>query len=214
MDKDIQKLAERFMAGQTSVEEEDMLAEYFRSHEVEDEWKAYKEMFGWFDKGMPDGNKKPMGKKALTRRTAMLTAAAAAIAAALLMAIAWPSDDMKTAYADKTAAITEKPARTSVKADTAITDTTVITSPVQKQKKRRYRKGTYNITHPKTYIAQNENDSINNIVDKRIKEIHRQQEEVLREIKDLYDKQNLSINIMIASMIEEATEETEYNTYD
>lgn len=40
------------MDGLTTVEEENRIAEYFRTHEVDAEWKAYKDMFGWFDDGM------------------------------------------------------------------------------------------------------------------------------------------------------------------
>lgn len=213
MDKDIQKLIERFMAGQTSIEEEDMLAEHFRNHKVADEWKAYKEMFAWFDKGMPSDDRKPMKKGRHQLLTALLTAAAAA-ATVLLTVITWSADNIKTAYTDKPAAITGKPVSQDVKADTAITDTAAITSPVQKPKKRRYRKGTYSITYPQTYIAQNEKDSISRIIDGKLEKMYKQQEEALREIQELHDRQNLSIAIMMAAAIEEAAEETEYNTYD
>lgn len=53
MDKDIERLLRRFMDGLTTVEEENRIAEYFRTHEVDAEWKAYKDMFAWFDDGMP-----------------------------------------------------------------------------------------------------------------------------------------------------------------
>ena len=51
--EDIQKLIERFMAGLTSIDEENRLAEYFRTNDVPDEWADYKHMFAWFDSGMP-----------------------------------------------------------------------------------------------------------------------------------------------------------------
>ncbi len=51
--EDIQKLIERFMAGHTSIDEENHLAEYFRTNDVPDEWADYKHMFAWFDSGMP-----------------------------------------------------------------------------------------------------------------------------------------------------------------
>ena len=51
--EDIQKLIERFMAGHTSIDEENRLAEYFRTNDVPDEWADYKHMFAWFDSGMP-----------------------------------------------------------------------------------------------------------------------------------------------------------------
>ena len=53
MDNEIKILIERFMAGLTSIEEEDRLAEYFRTHDVDDSLREYKEMFAWFDRGMP-----------------------------------------------------------------------------------------------------------------------------------------------------------------
>lgn len=53
MNKEIEQLIKRFMDGHTTVDEENRIAEYLRTHEVEDEWKPYKDMFGWFDDGMP-----------------------------------------------------------------------------------------------------------------------------------------------------------------
>lgn len=54
---DIQQIAqliEKFMAGTTSIAEEDVLAQYFRTHEVSEEWAVYKEMFALFDAGEVD----------------------------------------------------------------------------------------------------------------------------------------------------------------
>jgi hypothetical protein len=42
------------MAGETSVAEEEMLAQYFRTHEVDKDWGEYKEMFALFDNGQVD----------------------------------------------------------------------------------------------------------------------------------------------------------------
>ena len=52
--QEIAQLLGRFMAGETSVAEEEMLAQYFRTHEVDEEWAAYKEMFTLFDNGEVD----------------------------------------------------------------------------------------------------------------------------------------------------------------
>ena len=49
---EIADLLNKFMAGETSLDEENILAQYFRTHEVSDEWKEYKEMFAMFDGGM------------------------------------------------------------------------------------------------------------------------------------------------------------------
>ena len=46
---------DRFMDGQTTVEEEALLADYFRSGDVPAEWEDYRAMFDYFDRGMEDG---------------------------------------------------------------------------------------------------------------------------------------------------------------
>lgn len=52
--QEIAQLIEKFMAGITSIAEEDVLAQYFRTHEVSEEWVVYKEMFALFDNGEVD----------------------------------------------------------------------------------------------------------------------------------------------------------------
>ena len=49
---EIEVLLDKFMDGQTTVEEEALLADYFRSHDVPAEWEDYRDMFGYFDRGM------------------------------------------------------------------------------------------------------------------------------------------------------------------
>ena len=48
----IKTLLDKFMDGQTTVEEEAMLAEYFRSDNVPAEWEDYRLMFDYFDRDM------------------------------------------------------------------------------------------------------------------------------------------------------------------
>ena len=52
--QEIAQLLSKFMAGETSVVEEQMLAQHFRTHEVGKEWTEYKEMFALFDSGKVD----------------------------------------------------------------------------------------------------------------------------------------------------------------
>lgn len=53
-EKNIRQLLDRFMAGETSLEEENRLSEWFRTHpDVNDDLKEYQMMFGYFDEGMP-----------------------------------------------------------------------------------------------------------------------------------------------------------------
>ena len=53
--EDIRQLIVRFMDGHTTVEEEERLAQYFRTGDVPEEWSKYKEMFAFFDEEMPRG---------------------------------------------------------------------------------------------------------------------------------------------------------------
>ena len=48
----IQDLLDKFMNGLTTLEEEAALCDYFRTHEVPEEWEDYRLMFGYFDRGM------------------------------------------------------------------------------------------------------------------------------------------------------------------
>ena len=48
----IEALLDKFMDGQTTVEEEALLADYFRSGDVPAEWEDYRDMFDYFDRGM------------------------------------------------------------------------------------------------------------------------------------------------------------------
>lgn len=79
-DVEITKLIERFMAGETTLEEEKMLSDFFRTSfaaekpiQISDEdWLAFQEMFQILDGGFEKNNKKR------ERRLWLLTAAAAA----------------------------------------------------------------------------------------------------------------------------------------
>ena len=57
--QEIAQLIDKFMAGITNIAEEDVLAQYFRTHEVSEDWAVYKEMFALFDNGEVDIEVKP-----------------------------------------------------------------------------------------------------------------------------------------------------------
>ena len=80
--QEIARLLDRFMAGTTSLDEERMLAAYFRTHEAGDEWQEYKEMFALFDSGAVDIEPEPVVAKP---KTASLRWLFAAIAASVLL---------------------------------------------------------------------------------------------------------------------------------
>lgn len=50
----IAQLLSKFMDGETNVAEEQTLAQYFHTNEVDDEWLEFKEMFALFDDGKVD----------------------------------------------------------------------------------------------------------------------------------------------------------------
>ncbi len=76
--QEIARLLSKFMAGTTSVAEEQALAQYFRTHDVGEEWAEYKEMFALFDSGEVDIEirKKP---KIVALRWGMAAVAASAL---------------------------------------------------------------------------------------------------------------------------------------
>lgn len=84
----IQDLLDKFMNGLTTLEEEAALGDYFRTHEVPREWEDYRQMFGYFDRGMegelitPQAQEQPFMR--LMGRRWWGIAAAAAIAALIV----------------------------------------------------------------------------------------------------------------------------------
>jgi len=149
---DIQRMIELFMAGQTSIEEEQLLAEYFRGNTVPEEWQAYKEMFSYFDEGMPEGRYASEMSGNTTRRRIVWLALAAAAAVALLFVMTWQWHGGSQ--------IVQQPAPPIA---SVATDTTVINpadtvlqpakKPMTTTKKRKNGKYKYRIAPPKTYYA-------------------------------------------------------------
>lgn len=215
MDKDIKKLTERFMAGLTSVEEEEMLAEYFRSHDVSDEWKACKEMFAWFDKGMPLEAEKPVRRA--DRRHKIIAFAAAAAAIAVILTIVWPKTTNNT-NSFKSEHHAQEFCQTGIMpADSVTADTARASEPVKKTIRGTSAKHRYRPPHPKVYLAMDRQDSINKqaalLAEKELKEIYMEQEEMLLNIKRQYEIQNRNIEIIMAAMENSDEEETEDNIY-
>jgi hypothetical protein len=86
----IEALLDKFMDGQTTVEEEAQLADYFRSGDVPTEWEDYRAMFDYFDSGMkgdlaPVEQPRPKLTRLMGRRWGI--AAAAYITAAVVATV-------------------------------------------------------------------------------------------------------------------------------
>ncbi len=77
----IADLLNKFMSGETSLDEENILAHYFHTHEVSDEWKEYKEMFALFDGGAVDIEQeaKPVAKPKIIPFRWIMTGIAASV---------------------------------------------------------------------------------------------------------------------------------------
>jgi hypothetical protein len=119
----IKALLDKFMDGQTTVEEEAMLAEYFRSSDVPTKWEDYRLMFDYFDRGM-EGDLVPVEQPhpSLTRlmgRRWWGIAAAACITAAIVATVLLHSPATTTAP--------ESPPIIAQEADTIATPVTVET---------------------------------------------------------------------------------------
>ena len=84
----IQQLLTLFMEGDSTLEQEEELARFFRTHQVSRQWKPYQQMFAYFDSGM-DGNaaSTPAKNKPRIRFFWRAAAAAAVIAAILALTI-------------------------------------------------------------------------------------------------------------------------------
>lgn len=221
MEKNIEQLIKRFMDGQTTVEEESRIAEYFRTHDVEDEWKAYKDMFAWFDDGMPiqqEAEKHKTRNSQKAKIIAFAMAAAAAIAALIIIATPGNNDIMPV---QKTANVIKPSTADAI--ETAQKDTLAIDS-VSKEtsrpthKKAKIRRRVYNVMPPKTYLADAKQDSIdeiaNQMAEEKLQQIYNEQNSKLQEIYEQCNKQDLNIDLIMATLEEgidyEIEEENEY----
>ena len=89
----IEQLLGRFMEGTSTLEEEDLLARYFKEEKhLPEAWKAYREMFAMFDAERTKANTSPMQKR--KRRLPWYWTVAAAITLLALVGISlWNHED-------------------------------------------------------------------------------------------------------------------------
>lgn len=111
----IEALLNKFMDGQTTVEEEALLADYFRSHDVPAEWEDYRDMFSYFDRGM-EGNLVPEQQSQASLTTLMgrrwwgIAAAACMTAAIMGTAVLHrPTSTSQTEIAEVTSTEQQEP---------------------------------------------------------------------------------------------------------
>lgn len=238
-EKDIRLLLDRFMAGETSLEEEALLGEWFRQHpDVSDDLKEYQMMFGYFDEGMPLDheaeehveNAHPKAK-ARMRRLWLPLSLAASIALLIGFAIPWigrqtgHQDDSKMAQLD--VRTTQEDADSAVVHEEKSTDANLSmpekikksgdsASPkTRKHKQREYHQHLFAPAPPKLWIAQNiATDSLlaepEKLTDEHLREMEAQQNEMFFKLYLVDALLTQSLNADVAS----ASFESEENVHD
>ena len=170
---EIKQLIDRYMNGQTTVDEEQLIARYFRNTtDVPDSLKPYRDMFAYFDDGMPVGgvpefdglaeqtdaavgsDNRVVAPRRRGFRIAAIWSGAVAVAAAvaLLLVVHHPSAPTPQPMSaviqkDTTRVATDEEAERSVVSDS------VKVKP-QPQRHRPSVRRRYYIAPPKTYLAQ------------------------------------------------------------
>ena len=238
-EKDIRQLLDRFMAGETSLEEEALLGEWFRQHpDVNDDLKEYQMMFGYFDEGMPldheaekhvaDAHPKT---KARMRRLWLPIGMAASIA--LLFVLAIPRIGQQTGLQENPKMAQLDGRTTPEDADSAVvhgeksTDADLsmpekikrsgdsVSPKTRKHKSGKYRQHLFAPAPPKLWIAQNiVTDSLlaepEKLADEHLREMEAQQNEMFFKLYLVDALLIRSLNADVAS----ASFESEENVHD
>ena len=169
----IQQLIDKYMNGQTTVDEEQLIARYFRTAtDVPDSLKPYRDMFAYFDDGMPlgalpefDGSAgqaetrvAPDSSKVVARRRHSLRmaawwsgAAAVAAAVALLLIMHRPSAPVQP-IASAVVVSDTCSTSTGVEAEQNVVTDSVKLKPQPQRRRPSVRRRDY-IAPPKTYLA-------------------------------------------------------------
>lgn len=176
----IQQLIDKYMNGQTTVDEEQLIARYFRSAtDVPDSLKPYRDMFAYLDEGMPLGtlpefdgsagqadtrvahdSSKVVAPRRHSLRMAAWWSGAAAVAAAvaLLLIMHRPSAPVQP-IASAVVVSDTCSTSTGVEAEQNVVTDSVKLKP-QPQRRRPSVRRRYYIAPPKTYLAHAAADSI------------------------------------------------------
>ena len=238
-EKDIRQLLDRFMAGETSLEEEALLGEWFRQHpDVSDDLKEYQIMFGYFDEGMPLDHQAEKHvadahptTKARMRRLWLPIGMAASIALLFVLAIprigqqpglqenpkmAQLDGRMNQEHTDSAAVHGEKSTDADLSMPEKIKRSGDSVSPkTRKHKSGKYRQHLFTPAPPKLWIAQNiVTDSLlaepEKLADEHLREMEAQQNEMFFKLYLVDALQTLSLNADVAS----ASFESEENVHD
>lgn len=178
-EKQIQSLLDKFMEGETTLQEEQVLGEYFRTTKnVKAEWNAYKSMFDYFDKGMPYKEKKQEATHSGKIVKMIVGAISAAAIVALLFTFAFTKNDGDQQLVANNEPKKEVPAKNNNKVekkqDTSKEETVDTKTdkksevPAKKSKKKRMPRLQFNIPAPQNYMAEEEKHDTLDFVDKEL----------------------------------------------
>ena len=238
-EKDIRLLLDRFMAGETSLEEEALLGEWFRQHpDVSDDLKEYQLMFGYFDEGMPldyeaENHIEDAHPKTKVRMRRLWLPIGMAASIALLFVIAIPRIGQQTGHRDDSKMAQLDGRTTHEDVDSAVvheeksTDANLsmpekvkksgdfVSPQTRKHKQRKYRQHLFAPAPPKLWIAQNiATDSLlaepEKLTDEHLCEMEAQQNEMFFKLYLVDALLTQSLNADVAS----ASFESEENVHD
>ena len=238
-EKNIRLLLNRFMAGETSLEEEALLGEWFRQHpDVSDDLKEYQMMFGYFDEGMPldheaDEHVENAHPKAKARMRRLWLPIGMAASIALLFVIAIPRIGQQTGLQDDSKMVQLDGRTTHEDVDSAVvheeksTDANLsmpekikksgdsVSPQTRKHKPGKYRQHKFTPAPPKLWIAQSiATDSLlaepEKLADEHLREMEAQQNEMFFKLYLVDALQTQALNADIAS----ASFESEENVHD
>ena len=218
METDIRTLIKRFMDGQTSLEEESRLADYLRTHDVGEDLLPYKQMFAWFDEGMPlesrqadeltgrQDSSQPSTSSQLSRfsRKVLCLIAAAAAAIALLVLIAWPKAEPQQVAESTPLKHINEAYEPETAPDTLTADTATAVAPKRKTRRRRIRTDRYKPLPPKVYVAEARQDTAANeaelLAEEKIRETEKMQEAIIDSIYNEHRRIEAGINLYVTAM--------------
>lgn len=117
---DIEGMLIRFMAGESTLDEEAELTRYFSTHTVDEEFVPYQRMFAYFENGMTE---KPMATTTRHNLFRWLGGVAAAAAVILLVVGAWHT--LRQPPAERPAPLQAQQQELPAKAPARSTETTI-----------------------------------------------------------------------------------------
>ncbi|MGN1375394.1 MAG: hypothetical protein ACI4V5_02445 [Prevotella sp.] len=211
MEKEIRQLINRFMDGLTTIDEERKIADYLCDNAVPDDMKRYKEMFAWFDNGMPlhhdDDNDKKYKKKPLLRTITNTVIISIAAAILTLIVMTWEHEKAENNNINNIIRLSQ--AEYTQQSDTIKNDSSINVRHEQKRKSRSTIRR-YIMPIPKNLIAYHTSDSIrqayNDMLEKDLEDICIKQEEVLNAMTEEYNKNISEIEMTFTAMQEEFME--------